>query len=721
MLTLEETIQLILKNTDHDRKHILQLIEDKRQELGPEVVNDESAAMIVARELGVDLHQLSPRPRMKIADVTEATRNVVLTAKVVRVDPARAFAKPGGGEGKVASILVTDDSGQIRVALWDEMTKAVEEDGLSVGDVIQIRGAYVKKGLKDTPELNLGRFGGISKLTDEEIEELNLTLPTAATSKIGGLQVPAFDLALTFKVQRVLNISTFTRSKDGSEGKVMSVIGADETGSARIVFWDSLVQQMADVKEGEVVRLTGAYTKKGRTDELEIHAGRSSQIQRGLKEKINAVEAKGRASSAQPLGKVSIGELSVSMRDVDIEGKIASIADIREFDKGSTRGRVRSIIVGDETGSTTVTFWNEGVEKVDDMKEGDTIRIRHGYVKEGFRGGVELHTGQRAEIDINPSDLDLDSLDLSQIQRGLKEKSDTVEAGGRTSSAQPLGKVSIGELSVSMTDVDIEGKVASIAEVREFDKGKAKGHVRSIIVGDESGSTRVTFWNEGIEKIEDLKEGDTIRIRHGYVKEGFRGGVELHTGKRAEIDINPLDLNLDSLDISQIQTAPTFKPVRLRIADIDDNMINQSVEILGMIVDVPDSDPFYLACDKPDCKKKVENTDGVYACSIHKTVEKPIPLLLFKLTLDDGSGRTTRVTVFDTLGEKLLKMTAEDVQSALKKSERPLDKMKGDYIVVRGTVKKFRDSIEIAAREASKSNTIDEIRRAREDVRGLLG
>jgi len=214
---------------------------------------------------------------------------------------------------------------------------------------------------------------------------------------------------------------------------------------------------------------------------------------------------------------------------------------------------------------------------------------------------------------------------------------------------------------------------------------------------------------------------DTIRIRHGYVKEGFRGGVELHTGKRAEIDINPLDLNLDSLDISQIQTAPTFKPVRLRIADIDDNMINQSVEILGMIVDVPDSDPFYLACDKPDCKKKVENTDGVYACSIHKTVEKPIPLLLFKLTLDDGSGRTTRVTVFDTLGEKLLKMTAEDVQSALKKSERPLDKMKGDYIVVRGTVKKFRDSIEIAAREASKSNTIDEIRRAREDVRGLLG
>jgi len=583
VLTLEETIQLILKNTKHDRKYILQLIEEKRQELGPEVVNDESAAMIVARELGVDLHQLSPRARTKITDITEATRNVVLTAKVVRVDPARTFAKPGGGEGKVASIIVADESGQIRVSLWDEMTTAVEEDGVSVGDVIQIRGAYVKKGLKDAPELNLGRFGGISKLGEEEIEDLKITLPTASASKIGGLQASAFDLTLTFKVQRVFNMTTFTRNKDGSEGKVMSVIGADETGSARVVFWDSLAQQMSDAKEGEVIRLTGAYTKKGRNDELEIHAGRSSQIQRGLKEKIDAVEAKGVTPSAQPLGKVSIGKLSVSMRDVDVEGKVASIADIREFDKGNTRGRVRSIVVG-----------------------------------------------------------------------------------------------------------------------------------------DESGSTRVTFWNDDVEKVEEMREGDTIRIRHAYVKEGFRGGVELHIGQRAEMEVNPSDLNLDSLDISQIQTAPTFKPVRLRIADIGDNMVNQSVEILGMIVDVPDASPFYLACDKPDCKKKVEEADGVYTCSIHKTVETPVPLLLFKLTLDDGSGRTTRVTVFDSLGEKLLNMTAEDVRSALKKSESPLDKMKGDYILVRGTVKKFRDSIEIAAREASKSNMIDEIKRAKEDVQKLL-
>ena len=60
VLTLEETIQLILDNqSEFDRSDILKMIQEKREELGPEIVNDESAAMIIARELGIDLQQIS--------------------------------------------------------------------------------------------------------------------------------------------------------------------------------------------------------------------------------------------------------------------------------------------------------------------------------------------------------------------------------------------------------------------------------------------------------------------------------------------------------------------------------------------------------------------------------------------------------------------------------------------------------------------------------------
>ena len=270
VLTLEETIELIMKHfPDNDRKAIMKMIEEKRQELGPEVVNEESAAMIVARELGIDLHQVAPTTRQKIEDITESTRNVTLTAKVVNIGPVRTFSRKDGGEGKVASIVVADETGQIRVAMWDDITAAVSQGAVSVGDVVQIRSAYVKKGLRDALELNLGRMGGIRVLDDYEIEELSLDVSSPVT-KIGELEERMFDITLTAKVERVFNLSTFTRKSDGSEGKVLSIIVADDTASTRLVFWDSHAEQMTDAKEGEVIRITGAYTKLGRNEDVEI-------------------------------------------------------------------------------------------------------------------------------------------------------------------------------------------------------------------------------------------------------------------------------------------------------------------------------------------------------------------------------------------------------------------------------------------------------------------
>ena len=101
LLTLEETIELILKHrSDYERKDILTMIEEKREELGREVINDESAAMIVARELGVDLHQISPKARQKIEDITEATRSIALTAKIINIGTVRTFSRKDGGGGQ---------------------------------------------------------------------------------------------------------------------------------------------------------------------------------------------------------------------------------------------------------------------------------------------------------------------------------------------------------------------------------------------------------------------------------------------------------------------------------------------------------------------------------------------------------------------------------------------------------------------------------------------
>ncbi|RDE15152.1 MAG: hypothetical protein C4K47_03050 [Candidatus Thorarchaeota archaeon] len=589
VLTLEETIELILKNSsEYDRKDILKLIEDKRKELGPEVVNEESAAMIVARELGIDLQQVSPKARLRIEDVTEENRSVTLTAKVVNVGTIRTFSRPGGGEGKVASIIVADETGQIRVALWDEITSAITEGAITVGSVIQVRGAYVKKGLRGALELNLGRMGGITVLEDDEAKELDIKTAESGSVHVGDLHDKMFDVTLVLRLDRLQNLTTFTRKTDGAEGKVMSAVGVDETGSIRVVFWDNHAEQMQGAKEGEVIKLTGSYTKAGRNGEVEIHVGRSAKIERGLKEKITAAKIKEFPVAVQIIGKKNISDLSVEMRDVDIEGKVVKVFQPTSFER----------------------------------------------------------------------------------------------------------------------------------------EGKA-GKVQNMIVADESGTTRVTFWTEQVDLIKDLQQGDVIRIRHGYIKEGLRGAMEYHVGRRSEIEINPEDSNVGQLDLSELAQRPAVQAGRVMVGHIGDETEGKTVELCGIIVAVARTSPVYASC--PNCRKKTEERDGKYFCAVCGKVDKPEYRMLYKVTLDDGSG-SIRATLFGKTGEDLLQMTAQQAQDLMVKSgnksfpmEQNSNKMLGRYVTIRGRVSKFRDTLEISASELLFADPIEEIRRTREDVVKLAG
>jgi replication factor A1 len=590
LLTLEETIELILKHrSDYERKDILTMIEEKREELGREVINDESAAMIVARELGVDLHQISPKARQRIEDITESTRNVALTAKVLNIGTVRTFSrKEGGTEGKVASIVVSDETGSIRVVLWDDLTNAVSEDVISIGDVIQVRGAYVKRGLGDALELNLGRMGQIRVLEDYEIEDLDIDFiePSTGDQKISDLKDGLFNISLKVVVQRVFRLSTFTRQRDGSEGRVLSIVGADDTGTVRLVFWDDKASEMEDAEQGEVIQLRGVNTRLNREGtEVEVHVGRAASIERGLKEEIDAVEATTLGGGSEPLGMKEIAELTTGMWDVDIEGKVVTVYDVNAF--------------------TT--------------------------------------------------------------------------------------------------------------------KDGRDGRVRNVILADESGKTRVTFWNEDVDKIAEIEEGDVIKILHGYVKEGFRGGVEFQVGRKAEIHINPKGSKLKKLDVSQISLQPMAKASRVPVGDIDESSEGSNVEICGIVVNLSQTmSPIYQAC--PSCNKKLEETDDGYVCKSCGKVNKPEPRMLYKITLDDGSG-SIRVTLFGKVGEELLQMTAEEANDIIKKSgkgEQPLienaDRVVGRYIAVYGRVKKFRDSLDLSASGFEFADPVREIKRMKEEI-----
>jgi len=79
---------------------------------------------------------------------------------------------------------------------------------------------------------------------------------------------------------------------------------------------------------------------------------------------------------------MKINELKAGQGKVDVEVKVKSKAEPRQFDKYGKTLRVCNAVVEDGNGEIALTLWNEDIDKVN---IGDTLKITNGYVSE-FNG-----------------------------------------------------------------------------------------------------------------------------------------------------------------------------------------------------------------------------------------------------------------------------------------------------------------------------------------------
>ncbi len=77
------------------------------------------------------------------------------------------------------------------------------------------------------------------------------------------------------KVMKTFELREFQR--DGKTGKVSSLLIADETGTIRVTLWHSHAELVSSLKEGDVVKIKGAYIKDN-NGRPEIHLGERSGL-----------------------------------------------------------------------------------------------------------------------------------------------------------------------------------------------------------------------------------------------------------------------------------------------------------------------------------------------------------------------------------------------------------------------------------------------------------
>lgn len=114
------------------------------------LISKEGAAHIVANELGLKIFD-QPTGKLKINQIRKGMRDLELVAKVVRKFDVREF-NTGERSGKVGNLVLGDETGTIRAALWGSAADNVSQ--LNENDVVKVESAYVREN-QGNPEIHL--------------------------------------------------------------------------------------------------------------------------------------------------------------------------------------------------------------------------------------------------------------------------------------------------------------------------------------------------------------------------------------------------------------------------------------------------------------------------------------------------------------------------------------------------------------------------------------
>ena len=157
----DQILKMISEGSNLPIEEIGRRIEAKRAKLSG-LISKEGAAQIVASELGISFD----RQKMKISNLLSGMRRINITGKIIHVNRIVEYNK-NGRSGKIASFQIADETGNIRVVLWDiNHIKLFETSEIKEGDSVEISNADIRNG-----ELHLSSFADI-KLSSAVFNEV---------------------------------------------------------------------------------------------------------------------------------------------------------------------------------------------------------------------------------------------------------------------------------------------------------------------------------------------------------------------------------------------------------------------------------------------------------------------------------------------------------------------------------------------------------------------
>lgn len=460
------------------------MIEEKKKSYHG-LLTDEGAAHLVAQDLGVAVDYTGGRS-IKLEDLVSGLKDVSFEAFVVYIGEVKKF-KRKQGEGKVLRLVLDDGTKQVNCVIWDDKVDEFLSMNPSIGWRIKILHGYTKSGIEGV-EVHVGSRGAI-KLE----QALNVGAPV---KKISSLTVDDRAFILDVFIASKSGLKTF--KVNNREGRVLRVNVRDDSGFLTLVLWNDVADRIANVEGGSMLRILGGKVRLRATGGLEIHINNPAMI--------NVLPFKKRPEEMAS----KVADLKPNVKGLTLLLRAYSQPFTRIFKTPSgVEGRVTSLLAGDSTGLVLINFWGKASYYAEEIKNGDVFTVKNAYTRMGLRE-MEVHVGSDGALERRADLSDFKVLDLKREVKDLREED---------------------------RYITLEGTILTSPEARSVNTDKGEVKVASFMLGDDTGSIRVTVWRELAEKCEKLEAEAVVRLTHLYVRRGLSEELEASTTRFSELTV----------------------------------------------------------------------------------------------------------------------------------------------------------------------------------------
>jgi replication factor A1 len=211
---------------------------------------------------------------------------------------------------------------------------------------------------------------------------------------------------------------------------------------------------------------------------------------------------------------VKIEDLVPNINNVTISVRVEKVGSTKQFTKkNGTTGKVGRVIISDETGKTSLVFWDDKTSYLLKIKMGEYVTIFSAYTKEGLNGDIEVHMGNKSRLELSQNS------QLKVFTKGSFQK----------------------------------GRLWRIYDPIEFTKREGdQGRVVAFLFKREEGIIRVLVWNPSDSLLLNLREGVAVVILGGIIKPDFHGEAELHINDESLIRVDSKDIVNSNIEVKKL-------------------------------------------------------------------------------------------------------------------------------------------------------------------------